>query len=130
MGVGADLHRAAGLPLVHEGVHVAHDREGQFLARFLQDRDRADVDHLVDRRSQGDGGAGHPGDPGAPNPAGDHDIVGVDPAPVGDDRSDPASLGLEIEHLGVGEGLERALAWAFSRKIVPARSESTADTVG
>ena len=50
---------------------------------------------------------------------------------VGDDRLDPSSIGLDAEDLGVGQGLQRSQTLvAFSRKIVPARSESTADTVG
>ena len=47
MRVGADFHVAAVLPLVHEGVHVADDREGDLALRLLEERDRADGDHLV-----------------------------------------------------------------------------------
>ena len=41
--VGADLHVAAVLPLVHERVHVADDREGDLGVRLLEERDRADA---------------------------------------------------------------------------------------
>ncbi len=110
MGVGADFHRPRGLSLVHEGVHVADDGEGELLPGLLEDRDRPDVDHLVHCRGERDAGAGHAGDPGAPHPAGDHDVLGLDAALVGDDRRDPSSIGLDAEDLGVGHGLQRSQA--------------------
>ena len=110
MGVGADLHGARGLPLVHEGVHVTDDGKSELLPRLLEDGDRPDIDHLVHRRGEGDGGPGHAGDPGAPHPAGDHDVLGLDAALVGDYGRDPPAIGLDAEDLGVGHGLQRSQA--------------------
>ncbi len=116
MGIGADFHRPAGLTLIHERVHVAHDGEGKFLPGFLQDRNRPDVDHLMYRRSEGDSGAGHLGDPRAPHPAGDHDVFGLDPAFVGHHRFDPPSLCFHRQHLDTGERLQRTFRLRASRE--------------
>ena len=43
MGVGADLHVGAVLPLVAERVHVAHDRDGDLALEAAQLRARADA---------------------------------------------------------------------------------------
>ena len=51
VGVGADLEADAVLALVHEHVHVAHDRELDRARRGLEPRHRADVDHLVHGRA-------------------------------------------------------------------------------
>ena len=101
------------------------------LPDFLQDRNRPDVDHLMHRRSERDSGAGHPGDPRAPHPAGDHDVFGLDPALVGHHRLDPPSLCFQVASISaLAKVCSAPFDCAFSRKIVPARSESTADTVG
>ncbi len=80
VGVGADLHVGAVLALVAEGVHVAHDREGDLALLLGQLRARADGDHLVHRGGQRDGDAGHVADLRAPHAAGDHDGLGLDVA--------------------------------------------------
>jgi hypothetical protein len=108
VGIGTHLYRPGRLPLVHEGVHVAHDRIADLVAGLGQDRDRADVDHLMHCRRERDGGASHPSDERRPHTAGHHDVLACHPAPVGDHRLDPAVLDLDVEDLGVGEDLERA----------------------
>ena len=70
------------LALVHVRVHVADDRVADLALAVLEDRHRPDVDHLVDRRRERDRRAGHPGDPRAPDAAGDDDRVGLDVALV------------------------------------------------
>ena len=102
VGIGPDLHRPGCLALVHVGVHVADDREADFRTRGLQHRDGSDVDHLVDGRRERDGGPGHAGHPGTPHPAGDHQVFGLDPAPVGNHRPDRPVVDFHAEHLGVG----------------------------
>ena len=110
VGVRADLHRAGRLALVAERVHVADDRVGDLLVGLLQDVDRADVGHLVHRRRERDVGAGHRRDARAPHAAGDRDVLGLDAALVGDDRAVTGRrrVGLDVEHLGVGEHLQGA----------------------
>ena len=88
MGVGTDLEAGAMLALVHVGVHVAHDREADFLGRVLELRHGTDIDHLVDRRGQGDRRSGHAGDPWAPDTTRDDDGVGCDVALVGANAPD------------------------------------------
>ena len=73
--VGADLHVAAVLALVHVGVHVADDRVGDLARRVGEQGDRADADHLVHGRGQRQPGPGHPGDPRRPDPAADHHVI-------------------------------------------------------
>ena len=114
VGVAAHLHRARRLALVAEGVHVADDREGDFGVGRLEDVDRADVGHLVHGRGERDAGAGHCREPRAPNPAGDHHVLGLDATPVGEHSLHPGGspghrLGLDVDHLGVGEHLQDAI---------------------
>ncbi len=108
MGVRADLEVAAVLALVHVGVHVAHDGVLDLADGAGEERHRADADHLVDRRGERDGGAGHPGDAGAPHAAADDDGFGLDGALVGADGVDAAIAHVEAGDLGAGEDRERA----------------------
>ena len=84
---------------------------GKATSRLVSDEriDRADVDHLVHRRGQRDRRSGHRRDARAPHAAGDDDVLGLDPALVGDDGADRAAVDLDVEHLGVGEHGQRAL---------------------
>ena len=67
----------------------------------------------------------------APHAAGDHDVLGLDAALVGHDARHAPVLGLDVEHLGVREHLSApVLLRPRSRISVPARSESTPDTLG
>ena len=106
VGVGPHLHGAGCLAFVHVGVHVPHDREADLRPGLLEDRDGPHVDHLVDGRGERDRGPRHPGDPGAPHPAGHQHVVRLDPALVGHHRPDRPAFRLKIEHAGVGEHLE------------------------
>ena len=115
MRVGADLHRARGLPLVAEGVHVADDRVVDLGVGLDEHVDRADIGHLVHGGHEGDGGAGHVGDAVRPAAAGDDDVLGLDATLVGHDGGDALATGgglvdgLEGHDLGVGEHLEVGL---------------------
>ena len=99
--VGADLEADAVLALVHERVHVAHDRELDVPRRLLEARHRADVDHLVDRRRERDRCARHAGQRRAPDAAGDDDGLGLDVASRCAHPPDAAVLDVDPEHLGV-----------------------------
>ena len=120
VGVGADLHVGAVLALVAEGVHVAHDREGDLALLLGQLRARPDADHLVHRRGQRDADAGHVAELGAPHARSDHDRARLDVAAGGPDAGDAAPsvravLGVEAGHLdgrddGELAGGERPLA--------------------
>ena len=115
MGVGADLHVGAVLALVAEGVHVAHDREGDLALALGQLGARADRDHLVHGGGERDPDAGHVADLRAPDTARDHDVLGLDvPASV-THPADPAVLDLEVGDLDVGHDGQRALGRARSR---------------
>ncbi|CAB4836164.1 unannotated protein [freshwater metagenome] len=107
VGIAADLHRSGRLTLVAERVHIADDREGQFLTGLLQDVDRADVGHLMHGRGERNVGTGHLGDARAPHTAGDDHVVGLDRAAIGDDGLDARPTGRrfgeQIQHFGVGE---------------------------
>ena len=88
MGVGAHLHRVVALPLVHEHVHVAHDRVADLVAGFSQQVDRSHVGHLVHRRGERDVGAGQGGHTRAPYSAGDHHLLHLEPTAVGHHGAD------------------------------------------
>ena len=120
VGVGADLHRAGRLALVAEGVHIADDRVADLVVGLGEHIERADVGHLVHGRDERDVGVGHVGDLVRPHTAGDHDVLGVDRALVGDDTGDLAPtvrtrrvVGEDVEHLGVGEDLAAGLLDGF-----------------
>ena len=108
MGVGADLEPDPVLALVHEDVHVAHDRELDRARRFLEPRHRADVDHLMHGRGERDVRAGHRREQRAPDAAGDHDHLGLDHATRGVDAPDPAVLDVHPADVGVREHLQAA----------------------
>ena len=96
VGVGADLEPDAVLALVHEHVHVAHDRVLDRRARaLLEARHRADVDHLVHHRRERDVRAGHPREERAPDAAGDHDRLGLDRPAGGVHPPDAAPLDVQ-----------------------------------
>ena len=101
--VRADLHVAPVLALVHVRVHVADDREGDLARGLLEERDRADGDHLVRRGRQRDRRPGHARDPRAPDAARDEDVLAVDRALVGVHTACSASLDVDARHLGAGE---------------------------
>ena len=128
--VGADLHVAAVLPLVHVRVDVADDREEDLARRLLEERDRADADHLVDGGRERDRGAGHLRDPRAPDAAADEDVLRLDRALVGVHSPDAPVLDVDPGHLGARGDRQRAEGLAASRISVPARSESTQPTPG
>ena len=131
VGVGADLEADAVLALVHEHVHVAHDRELDRARRALEARHRADVDHLVHGRRERDVGACHPREQRAPHPARDHDHLGLDRAARGVHAPDAAVLDVHPADTSVFANTCRPPeSIPRSRMIVPARSESTTETVG
>ena len=66
-----------------------------------------DVDHLVDGGSEWDRGSGHARDPGTPHPAGDHDRVRSDVAPVRANPSDLAILDVDPYELGARRDHQR-----------------------
>ncbi len=107
VGVGSHLHGTRRLPLVHEGVHVPHDRVADLVAGLGQDRNRSHVDHLMHGRRERDRGPGHRRDHRRPHPAGHHHVFALDAAAVGHHGPHPAVLDLEIEDLGVGEHRQR-----------------------
>ena len=106
--VGADLEADAVLALVHEHVHVAHDRELDRARRGLEARHRADVDHLVHGGRERNVRAGHLREQRAPHAAGDHDHLGLDHAARGVDAPDAAVLDVHRAHVRVGEHLQAA----------------------
>ena len=53
MGIGPDLHRTAGLSLIHERVHVANNRKTDLVAGALENRYGPDIDHLMDAGVRG-----------------------------------------------------------------------------
>ena len=108
MGVRPDLEPGAVLALVHVRVDVADDRVPDLHIRVLEERDRPDVDHLVDRRGQRDGRAGHPRDAWAPDAARDHDRLGLDVAVVRSDARDATLLHVDAGHLDTRADRERA----------------------
>ena len=115
VSVGADFHRARGLPLVAERVHVTNNRVADLALRLGEDVHWTDVGHLVDGRHERDGGAGHVGNTVRPDATGDNDVLGFNPALVshhGGDLLEPGAgliLGLDVEHFSVGEHLEAGL---------------------
>ena len=108
MGIRADLEARPVLALVHVGVHVSHDREGDLAGRVLEDRHRADVDHLVHRGRQGDRCPGHARDARAPDAAGDDDDVGPDVALVGAHAGHATLDDVEPGHLRLRRDRQRA----------------------
>src|SRR5690349_15069492 len=108
MRVRADLEARPVLALVHVGVHVAHDREADFLGRVLEHRDRPDIDHLVDGGRQRDRCASHPRDTRAPDAAGDDDGVGGDVTAVGLDATDVPVDDVDPGHLDARHHGQRA----------------------
>ena len=115
VGVRPHLHRPGRLALVAEGVHVPNDGIADLVVGLGQDVERADVHHLVHRGHQRDVGVGHVGHPVRPHPAGDHHVLGLDGALVGDHRFDRAVAGVGtvfgdyVEHLGVGRHMAAAV---------------------
>ena len=108
VGVRADLEADAVLALVHEHVHVAHDRELDRARRRLEPRHRADVDHLVDGRRERDVRSGHLREQRAPHAACDHDDLGLDHAARGVHAPDAAVLDVHAADVGVREDLQAA----------------------
>ena len=113
VAVGADLHRVVALPLVHEGVHVAHDRVVDFVAGSAEEVDRAEVGHLVNRGRERNRRAGHRGDARAPDAAGDDHVLDLDRAAGGDDgahsgAAERSPVDLQTEHLRVLQHGKRA----------------------
>ena len=105
VGVRADLEAAPVLPLVHVRIHVADDRVLDFPGRMRELRHRPDVDHLVNRRRQGDRCPGHPRDARAPDAAGDDDDLGFDRSGIGMDAADAALLDIDTRDLDArGDG--------------------------
>ena len=100
MGVGADLHRATGLAFVAIRIHVADDRVGDLAVRRLENLDGTDVDHLMNRRRQRDGGTGHLGQARCPYAAADDHVLSRDIALVGLYAGDPAFVSRDVGHLG------------------------------
>jgi hypothetical protein len=109
VGVGADLHVRAVLALVAEGVHVANDRVADLTGTLGEHLARADRDHLVHRRGEGDARAGHAGDLGAPDTARDDDRLRLDAALGGLDRADATLDHLDARDLDVRDGRQGAL---------------------
>ena len=114
MGIRTHLHRLVALALVHEHVHVAHDRVADFVAGPAHQVDRAQVRHLVHRRGKRNIGAGHGGDARAPHAAGDHHLRCLDGAAVGRHGANArtperAALHLQPGHLGVVQHGQHAL---------------------
>ena len=106
--VGADLEVAAGLALVHVGVHVAHDRDLDVTLGAREARDGTDVDHLVHRGRERDVRAGHARDARAPHAARDHDSLGSDLAGGRTHASNASVLDVDRDHLGLRDHLQRA----------------------
>ena len=101
--VRADLQTGSVLPLVHEGVHVADDRPLDIALGIREERDRADVLHLVNRGCQRNRRACHLRDSWAPATTGDHDVLGVDGPAVGHDRGHMTVGHFDVHDLGVGQ---------------------------
>ena len=108
MGVGADLQVSAGLPLVHVGVHIAHDRVLDVRLRAAEAGDRPDVDHLVHRGRERDPRAGHAGQARAPDTACDRDHVGLHVAVRRAHPLDAPVLHVDAHDLGLGRHVQRA----------------------
>jgi glycine/D-amino acid oxidase-like deaminating enzyme len=89
------------MPFVHEGVHVADDRPLDIALGVREERDRADVLHLVHRGCQRNRRARHLRDSWAPATTGDHDVLGIDSPAVGHGRGHAAVGHLDIHDLGV-----------------------------
>ncbi len=106
--VRADLETRSVLPLVHEHVHVADDRELDRARARLEARHGPDVDHLVHHRRERDVRARHPGEERAPDAAGNYDRLRLDRPARGVDASDAAALDVHRGDLGVGQHRERA----------------------
>ena len=128
MRVRADLEALPVLALVHVRVHVADDRVVDRRLRGEEARHRADVDHLVHGRRERDRRARHPRDPRRPDAARDHDRVGVEVAA----RRAHALHARRPRRRCRAPRCSRSTCaprlCAFSRMIVPKRSESTTAT--
>ena len=114
VGVAAHLHRAGRLTLVAERVHVADDRERELGVGLDQHVDRPHVGHLVHGGGERDAGTCHRGDARAPHTTRDDHVLGLDAALVGDHgghlrKATGHFLGLDVEHLGVGEHAQSAV---------------------
>src|SRR5439155_2996383 len=103
MGVRAALHVAPVLALVHIRIDVSHDREGDLAWRLLEERDRADADHLVHGRRQRDDRAGHARDAWTPDAARDEHVLSVYRALVGVDPAHAVVLDVDAGDLGARE---------------------------
>ena len=100
------------MPLVTEGVHVAHDRVADLVVGFGKDVYRPDISHLVHGGHERDVGVGHGRDAVGPHTASDYHVFGFDGSLVGDHCFNLATtvgpgcvVGDEIEHFGVGKDL-------------------------
>ena len=119
VGVAADFHGPGRLAFVAEGVHVANDRVADLVVGLDQDIHGADVGHLVHGGNEGDVGVGQVGDLVRPHAAGNHDVLGLDRAFIGDDSFDLAHAGHrivfgdQVEYFGVGEDLQAGLFLGF-----------------
>src|SRR5690606_10958671 len=109
VGVGADLHVVAVLPLVHEGIHVADDEVLNLDVRLLlEEANWADADQLMNGRGEADGRPGHLRQLRAPDAGANDDVFGLYVAAVGAHAGDTAVLGEDVVDLCVGEDGERA----------------------
>ena len=111
--VAAHLHGTGGLTLVHERVHIPHDRVRHFLTGLHQNIDRADVGHLVHRRRERNRRARHLRDARTPHAARDHHVLSLDATLIGDDGAHGAVRDLHVEHFGVREDLEMPRVGGF-----------------
>ena len=103
MGVGAHLHRLVALPLVHEHVHVAHDRVADLVAGLAHQVDRTHVRHLVHCRRERNVRAGHGRQARAPHAGRDHHLIHGDRAAVGRHRADAGPAERALLHLQAGD---------------------------
>ena len=108
VGVRPDLEVAAGLPLVHVGVHVAHDRVLDVRLRPPEPRDWPDVDHLMHGGRERDARARHAGQARAPHATRDGDGLGLDVTLGRANAPDAAMLDVDPDHLRLGRHVQGA----------------------
>src|SRR5438445_10016151 len=106
MVVGAHLEVAPVLALVTIGIHVADDGVLDLADGIGEERHRPDTDHLVHRGTERNRGAGHAGEPRAPDAARDHHGLGFDVALVRPHATHPAVFDIDGRHLGARDYAE------------------------